>query len=516
MKLYEVCNYEAMRKLLAFSLLLSLTLLLSDQVCGQEFSDLWGREGEKWKPEGRLPDFSYAGYHFGEEALPTVKAVCDVTQFGARGDGKTDCTQAFLKAIEVTDKGAIMIPAGRYLVSDIIWIKKPGIVLRGAGEGKTVIYFTRELEDVRPNMGATTEGRPTSNYSWSGGFIWVVGTYQEKTIAPIISENKRGSRQLTLAKATKLKKGQEVMVEVRDDGKNSLLSHLYSEDPGSTKRITKAIKTRMVSRIESVEGKALTLERPLRFDIRKTWQPVLKSINPTVTEVGIEDLTIEFPVKPYLGHFTERGMNGIAMTKVANCWVKNVRISNSDSGVYLSGAFCTVDGLVIDSQRKAYKGTTGHHGIFLGMDNLVRNFDIRTHFIHDLGFGYLSNGNVYKNGKGINLSLDHHKKAPYENLFTNLDAGEGSEIWRCGGGRDLGKHCGARGTFWNIRTGQSVIWPPVRFGPDSMNLVGLKIEGKSIKNLKGKWLETIPPEQLKPADLHAAQLERRLKRKSGK
>ena len=86
-------------------------------------------------------------------------------------------SSAFTKAIEATDMGAITIPPGRYIVSDIIWIKKPNIVLRGAGPGKTVIYCPRTLEDVRPNMGATTSGKPTSNYSWSGGFIWVKGKF---------------------------------------------------------------------------------------------------------------------------------------------------------------------------------------------------------------------------------------------------------------------------------------------------------------------------------------------------
>lgn len=119
-----------------------MTLIGTYQTNGQDnvlYSELWGKDGEKWTPESRLPDFSYAGYHFGEAPLPNIKAVTDVTKFGAVGDGKTDCTEAFKKAIEATDKGAITIPEGRFVINDIIWIKKPGIVLRGAGMGKTVI-----------------------------------------------------------------------------------------------------------------------------------------------------------------------------------------------------------------------------------------------------------------------------------------------------------------------------------------------------------------------------------------
>jgi hypothetical protein len=479
--------------------------------CGQTYSNLWGKDGEKWSPQSRLPDFSFAGYHFGEDPLPKVEAVTDVTRFGAKGDGKTDCTEAFIQAIAATEKGAITIPAGLFLLSNVIQIDKPNIVLRGAGQGKTVLRFTSELEDVRPNMGATTEGRPTSNYSWSGGFILVKGALREKDLAPVTSECERGSSKLVLGESADLEKGQRVAVEVRDDQQHTLFSHLYTGDTGSTKRVTKPIKTRIVSRIASVEGKQITLERPLRFDIRKSWTPVVKSFQPTVSEVGIEDLSIEFPVSPYKGHFTERGKNGIALQEVVDCWVKNVRISNSDSGIFLSeSSFCSVDGLVIDSERPALRGTTGHHGIMTGSDCLIQNFDFQTHFIHDIGLSYVNTGNVYKNGKGINLSLDHHKMAPYENLFCNLDVGEGGEIWRCGGGEDIGKHCAARGTFWRIKSKQKIQWPPANFGPDSMNLIGLTTNQKSQKDLHGKWFEAIPPNRLQPVDLHAAQLARRL------
>jgi hypothetical protein len=141
---------------------------------------------------------------------------------------------------------------------------------------------------------------------------------------------------------------------------------------------------------------------------------------------------------------------------------------------------------------------------------MLQNFDFKTHFIHDITLGYLNAGNVAKNGKGINLSLDHHKMANHENLFCNLDVGKGSDIWRCGGGASLGKNCGAHGTFWCIHSEQDIAWPRASFGPDSMNLVGLETDEKSETNPSGKWFEAIPPGQLHPADLHAAQLERRL------
>jgi len=77
-----------------------------------------------------------------------------------------------------------------------------------------------------------------------------------------------------------------------------------------------------------------------------------------------------------------------------------------------------------------------------GNDNLFSNFDFQTKFIHDITLPRMT-GNVHSNGRGVDLCLDHHRYALYENLFTNIDLGEGNGVWKCGGGADLRAHCGA-------------------------------------------------------------------------
>lgn len=478
----------------------------------QIHSELWGKNGEKWTPQSRLPDFSYVGYHFGEDPIPVVEAASNVRDFGAVGDGEHDDTSAFIRAIAETEAGAIEIPPGRYLISDIIWIEKPDIVLRGSGPDQTVLVISKTLEDVRPNMGKTTSGRPTSNYSWSGGFIWVKGSYGSGVRTRITSETRRGDRSLTVDKTDDIRVGDRIWIEIQDDTGKTLLNYLYSGDPGDTDKVTKPVRTGFISRVAAIEGKAITLERPIRFDLRQSWSPTLRPFAPTVSEVGIENLAFEFPNQPYEGHFTELGHNAIAFGTVSDCWVRNVRISNCDSGIFVAGVFCTLDEIVIDSRRSEFEGTSGHHGVSLGRDCLLENFDFRTHLIHDITVSYLDMGNVIKNGRGTNLSFDHHKKAPYENLFCNLDVGLGTDMWRCGGGASLGKHCAARGTFWCIRSDMDQTWPRANFGPDSMNLVGVQTGESTQIDPDGRWFEAIPPEELQPADLHAAQLERRLGR----
>ena len=159
--------------------------------------------------------------------------------------------------------------------------------------------------------------------------------------------------------------------------------------------------------------------------------------------------------------------------------------------------------LTSDRRRDAGRNSTGHHGIQVsGDDNLVRNFDFQTRFIHDLTVAHCR-GNVFCDGRGEDLSLDHHKYAPYANLFANLDAGAGTQLWVCGGGAALGKNTAAWGTFWNIRADRPLSWPPPSFCPDLTNLVGLTTDQPSVRLPQGRWLEAITPQQ-PPSSEHLA------------
>jgi len=170
-----------------------------------------------------------------------------------------------------------------------------------------------------------------------------------------------------------------------------------------------------------------------------------------------------------------------------------------------------MSGITIESERGADsdKDCTGHHGISVtGADNLVTDFDIRTKFIHDITVEK-SVGNVFSNGKGLDLCLDHHCRGPYENLFTNLDAGLGSRLFMSGGNKNIGKHCGAGETYWNIASKERQEWP-TDFGPERNNWMGLNTREKESLNQEGRWLENIDPADIEPKNLHAAQLQHRL------
>lgn len=492
---------------------LLLPLLFTTTTLPAATSGLWGTNGELWSAGSRLPDFSHAGYHCGETPLPDVAPGVSVKNFGAKGDGVTDDTQAFLDALAKVQSGAIEIPAGRYVITKILEVNRRGVVLRGAGADRTFLYFPKPLQEIKPDWSATTTGLRTSEYSWAGGFVWFEGDLGEHVLTDVTAAAKRGENALRLTSTRNLRTGQRIEIFESDNAENSLAAALYSGDPGNTKNLRGSTVARLVCRIIKIDGDRIFFDRPLRFAIGLQWHPQIRSFEPTVTESGVEDLCFEFPDTPYAGHFKEAGYNAIAFSGVADCWARNLVISNADSGLFPGGSFCTIQDITFESIRKpdAALHCTGHHGIdFEGDDNLFTGFDYRTRFVHDISVDHCAAGNVIADGRGIDLCFDHHCRAPYENLFTDIDAGAGTRLWTCGGGAALGKHCAARGTFWNIRAARPLAYPPAAFGPASMNFVALQTDLPSQTDPDGRWWEAIPPAEIVPQDLHAAQLARRL------
>lgn len=479
-------------------------------------SALWGERGEKWEANGRLPDFSHAGYHRGEAPIPDVPTVANVRDFGAKGDGVADDTKAFQAAIAATGRGAVLVPAGRYKITDYLRITKSGVVLRGAGPDQSVLWFPRGLDEIHPRAGRTSTGSPASGYSFDGGFVALQGDYRAKALAAITATARRGEREVTVDRIDGLAVGQEVWVWLREARDHSLKTYLYGADPGDIAR-GKQLDTKMLLRIAAIAGHRVRFDRPLRFETRPEWQPEIRSFDPTVTESGIEGLGFEFPAVKYRGHFKENGANAIELRAVRDCWVRNVAIRNGDLGINVVACGNTLDGVTItaDAARATRDGRiddcTGHHAIQCknAEDNLVTNFDLRASYVHDLSVEHAS-GNVFARGRGNDLCFDHHKDTPYENLFTAIDCGRGTRVWHCGGGASLGRQSAGWETFWGITAARPIAPPPKGWGPVTMNFVGLATKAASVTAPAGTWWEALPFADLQPRDLHAAQLARRL------
>jgi hypothetical protein len=486
------------------------TAMVSLEAVTPVYSDLWGQSGERWTPQSRLPNFSFAGYRTGTSAIPTPPIVANVKSFGAVGDGITDDSQAFLNAIAASSNGAISIPAGRYKITKVLKIGKSNLVLRGAGIGTTTIVLPNSLTDL---LGSAPAWAGNSGaWSWAGGFLWLEGRDNGAKLANVTGSALRGAKNITVDTTAGITVGATIrLLQFNNDG--SLGRHLHAEQSAAGSFAPLKLVD-FATKVTAISGNTLTLERPLQADVRSVWTPQVHAFAPTVQETGIEDLSIEFPNTTYAGHLVERGYNAIYLDGVANCWIRNVTIWDADSGITTASQtdgisrFCTIDNVRLANRFRPSSGISGHHGIALEgpRDMLVSRFNFDKQFVHDLTIDTVSSGNVFSAGRGVNMNFDHHRVVPYENLFTDIDVGVGDTLWigsRNGdsGNADGGPPSAARSTVWNIRAsnaqGSLPNWP-------QLNVIGmLRYPTQKTGNL---WVEQLDPAALSPSNLYLAQL----------
>ncbi len=489
----------------SFTPALALFLVTLPSLSRGDTSDLWGRAGERWEPRGRLPDFSYAGYHAGRRPIPSPPVVLNVVRdCGARGDGSHDDTLAFRCALDRARNGAIFVPPGRYRITDRLFMNRSHVVLRGAGRDRTVLFFPRPLAEsvgFNPRRGIPS----LSQWSYEGGYITSDGG-QSRAQTVVTLSARRGDSTLTVQAAARIGAGDIVVLRMQDEGDGrGLAQELYNHQGGGN---LAAGWFYFPVRVRSVTGNRITLDRPLPCDVDTRWHPALDSYD-AVTEIGIEDLGIEFPGTPYVGHHHELGFNAIGFDNPAvfDSWIRNVRIQNADNGILADrAAHMTIRNVRLHGGRARghlghdWQQAQGHIGIRAGVSVLVEDIDMDMDFVHELSVNPGTNGNVYSNIRGNHvLSLDHHGGAPIENLFNRVHP---RVDWNSGGGESW-PQSGARGTFWNF---DAPITPPP-WAQVQTNVVG-RLDGRPQRTAEREYLEDVA--NLEPGDLYASQLRRRL------
>lgn len=475
-----------------------------------------------------LPDFSYAGYKNGVEPLPrALGSIISVSKFGAQADDNLDDTQAVraaLKAAHDTKGPAVVhFEKGRYRISDVLKIERSDITLRGmgAGENGTTLSFPRPLNQVDKSSSLnelreyirTLDKRQIepernvneyfSEYSWSGGFIWIqkpgsrpaaylADRDPEPTKITDITKGVRGQSTLEVANAGSINKGDIVQIQWinRDGPEAGIIKSLYgslSELAGSHHwSFPERPLVRQTLRVLSVDGRTLKLADALLHDINETI-PAQLSAWDGLMNVGIEDLHLEFPVAPHFGHHLEQGYNGIYFTSSFDSWVRDVRITNADSGILsYSSANLTYSNIVTDGSRPA------HYGVHLGNVHnvLVEDLRVLNPVRHSLTFNTQSTKCVYTNAEVfVTPTLDQHAGANHQNLYDQVtlhmpahstDDGPSAPVFDGSGAPYWQPGHGAYNTSWNLRiliTGgassdETVTIQGVDEGPDA-RIIGL-------------------------------------------
>ena len=484
-------------KLTGYAGLISLAALLCITcICctsGNTSEKEWWPEilSEKETMDVYLPDFSYAGYHWGEKQIPEWSVTLKASDFGAIPDDDKDDTGALKKAFQAANQKdgpvVLQLDRGKYILKDILYIDRSQFVLRGSGSGTdgTTIYMPQPLNKLNtpPDMVELEEYLEVNDkrqrepergiderfslYAWSGGYIWTRKTgerakpYMSKYhVVPkelaVIKSGKRGTHALEVEDSRNLKSGEIVRINwYNKDGENSsLIKHMYNNGPVNVgSRHWESPDMPLIKQevlISKIKGKTVILKEKLMHDLKPEWYPNITEWN-YISEVGIEHIRFEFPFEEYYAHHLEYGYNAIYMTNTAHSWVKDISIHNGDSGLISDiCANVTVENVVVT-------GRTYHYAVQFGdcYDMLARNIKVDCHVLHSLSFNTGARNCVFTDCMVTTKpSLDQHSGANHQNLFDNIKVVEDDPsrtFFYMGGDGYWAPTHGAFSTFWNIQ-----------------------------------------------------------------
>lgn len=263
-----------------------------------------------------IPDFSRVGYHFGDREIPDVPVRMTLE---APSDG-SDALGMINDAIsKVETPGAILLKAGTYNVSGSVRIARDGVVLRGEGEDKTILYCTATTQVGNVVQIGNTDARSISS-----------------TNSPIIAKY--------------VPTGQ-MWVPVRDPGRFAVGDKVFVYRPATNEWLD-AIHMREISdqgtpdlvqwtassysiywerHVTAIEGYRIYLDNPIVMGIggygitgylyKGSWK--------RVKECGLENLTIDTRYdaskksgSDYIDE--DHAWSGVTVRAAENCWVRNV------------------------------------------------------------------------------------------------------------------------------------------------------------------------------------------------
>src|SRR3546814_15000868 len=106
--------------------------------------------------------------------------------------------------------------------------------------------------------------------------------------------------------------------------------------------------------VAAVRGRTVTLGDPLLHDVRAD-QPAVVADWKHLSNVGIQNMRLQFPEAPAFGHHLEQGYNGIYMTGVLDGWISGLTIDRSDSGILTdNAASLTIADIITTGDSRAH------------------------------------------------------------------------------------------------------------------------------------------------------------------
>lgn len=424
-----------------------------------EGCNLWNEfaSARKEETESILPDFSYAGYEFGERGVPDVDyPIYNVLSYGAVPDDGLSDREAFLQAIRAAEqaggKAVIYFPKGRYDLrpedapNASIVIDADNIVLRGdgSGEGGTELFMEY------PNL-------PLDETLWNTPelltFSYKASKSDEALLLTDITGNAaRGSHTVEVASSGTLHVGQRVLLKLVANNDPELVAEEvkpYEVNTEWTELPRTGVQVAEYHQILRIEGRNITFKEPILHKVDARWGWTLHEHQHRVG-CGVEDIAFRGNFQEEFTHHKDAlhdsGYRMLTFHRQVNGWLRRCRFTDVSEGAsVMLSANISVYNCILDGHQghSALRAQASSH-IFLGkIDDLSSQY-------HSVGVSKTAMGNVlWRNQIGNNSCFESHSSQPRATL---IDACQGGFLPNhAGGDAALGPNHLADLVLWNYR-----------------------------------------------------------------
>ncbi len=421
--------------------------------------------------EGRsalLPDFSYAGYAWGERPLPDVDhQIFNVCDYGAIPDDRLSDRAAFESAIQAATAdnrhGAVIyVPAGRYELhgnsdpNTPIIIDGDNIVLRGAGANATVLSMSCPGQVLDGTLWNTPELL---------SFRYVRSRSDEQLrLTEITAESQAGSHEIEVASASALSVGQRVLVKLAGDKRpGTIAAELapHAVDGEFSELITEGVTVAEYHTVKRINGRRITLYEPLGHDIDPLGNWTLHAVLDR-NGCGVEDICFEGAFTDEFVHHKDAvhdsGWRMLTFLRQAHGWVRRCRFVNVSEAVsIMQSCNITVDDCTIE-------GNAGHSAIRsqASTNVLISNVEDRSGQYHSVGVSKTASHTVLLRCTiGASSSFEAHCSQPRNTLLDLCQGGLNQN--HAGGDAALGPNHLRGLVLWNYtqtggQSGEFSLW----------------------------------------------------------
>jgi hypothetical protein len=409
---------------------------------------------ETWTPGYRddagrfLQDFSYAGYHRGEQPLPpiddTSKIVIDVTKppFLADPSGASDSTKAIREAIETVGKfggGVVHLPEGTYLVSPqtdeekaALYLDRPGVTLRGEGPDKTFVFNTETSMRVKNVIRMAPHEIRDQDFSWRHN----VG----QASVPLSADAKEMDTVLWIDGGD-YTTGDWVVV--LSDATDDFIADHNMTGVWTSQGVGGVTFYRKVVAVDRTAG-TITVDIPIRYPLLRRDNARVARTLPHIEGVAVESLSIGMKEITYgsmgdddwdtpgTGAYDAHASTLVEVNHVVNGWIRNVRSfrhwENNDYHFLSSGIRTrfarSITVTDVDLQNSQYHGAggNGYHFSIQGSDSLLTSCS-SSNARHNYTIALIAaTGNVIHDSTSFNgrFPVDFHMHLSPANLIDSM------------------------------------------------------------------------------------------------